>query len=31
MDPILDGDLLAEELAGILVPADVLAVWVSPR
>src|SRR5882724_248519 len=31
MDPILDGDLLAEGLAGILVPADILAVWVSPR
>src|SRR5260221_14536790 len=31
MDPILDGDLLAEGLAGILVPGDILAVWVSPR
>ena len=31
MDPILDGALLAEGLAGILVPADILAVWVSPR
>src|SRR6266436_3129727 len=31
MDPVLDGDLLAPGLAGILVPADILAVWVSPR
>ena len=30
MDPILDGDLLTEGLAGILVPADILAVWASP-
>jgi len=31
MNPIFDGDLLTEGLATILVPADILAVWASPR